>query len=165
MLKNLPFSLVFTISILLLSGCNLKTGTDAESAVISTDVTPPEVVAQDVAEPVEVEAVPTASYRVGAIEQFNQAKFETALADGKTVFLDFYASWCPTCRANTPIIDAAFDGSTDIVGFRVDYDNETELKKTYKVTAQSTYLVLKNGQELDRYLGALTAERLAGLLN
>lgn len=147
------------VAVLLLSGCNLNTGSVGDSA--SETVTP---VAKTVTSPVE-EVTSNGSYKVGAMEKYDRAKFEAALIAGETIFLDFYASWCPTCRANEPIVDAVFDGNIDAVGFRVDYDNETELKKKYSVVSQSTYLILRNGEELDRYLGALTADKVSELLN
>jgi len=159
---SLPFMAVITATIVLLSGCNFNSPNTASSNTV-----PPPAPTPNLEEKNDIVITETASspnYKVGAIQAFDQAKFDAALADGKTVFLDFYATWCPTCRANEPIIDSAFDGSTDVVGFRVDYDKEEELKKEYNVRLQSTYLVLRGTNELDRYTGALTAQRVAEFL-
>lgn len=166
---SLPFIVVVMAAALFLSGCNLNAGarsttssshepTSMTNTKTNTNAkTTSEVIAKDLAEPVT-------NYQAGAIQTFDQQKFDAAVADGETVFLDFYATWCPTCRVNEPIVNSAFDGSHDVVGFRVDYDNETELKKKYSVISQSTYLVLKDGNEVDRYLGSLTPSRMAILL-
>jgi len=142
--------IIIMASLLFLSGCNLN----AEPGDLAIFDHESEVMMNE----------DVISYQAGAIQAFDQQKFDAALADGKTIFLDFYATWCPTCRTNEPIVNAVFDDSIDTVGFRVDYDNEIELKKTYSVTTQSTYIVIRNGEESDRYLGALTQNKIAELL-
>lgn len=89
-----------------------------------------------------VGAADQTTYSAGAYQDFSQVAYEQALADGKTVILDFHADWCPTCRANEPIITSVFNSNTDtnIVGFKVDYDNEVELKRTFNVVSQSTII-------------------------
>jgi thiol:disulfide interchange protein len=159
---SLPFLAVLAVAITLLSGCNLNNPNTASSNSIPPPTPTPNVEAKN--EVVNAETASSPNYKAGAIQAFDQAKFDAALADGNTVFLDFYATWCPTCRANEPLVDGAFDGSTDVVGFRVDYDTETELKKQYNVRLQSTYLVVRGTDELARHTGALTASGLDELL-
>src|SRR3989344_7353244 len=45
--------------------------------------------------------------------EFNKSDYEKALISGKIIFLDFYANWCPICRAETPEIHAGFDSLTE----------------------------------------------------
>lgn len=101
-------------------------------------------------------------YVTGVIQPFDQKKFEAAQADNKRIFLDFYASWCPTCRANAPIIEAGLKDS-DVVAFRVNYDTATDLKKDYKVTYQSTYILLE-GESEKRKVGMLTEDDMKSLI-
>lgn len=85
---------------------------------------------------------------------FNQADYDKALANQKIIFLDFYANWCPICRAETPELYAGFDSlDTDrIVGFRVNYNDdqtdETEkaLASQFGIIYQHTKVILQNGQ-------------------
>lgn len=83
---------------------------------------------------------------------FDQEKYEVALAEGKTVFLDFHASWCPTCKANEPIIREVLDERRDegLAAFKVDYDNSEELQKQFDVRSQSTLILIQNGN-VDSY--------------
>lgn len=91
---------------------------------------------------------------------FNKADYDKAIASGKIVFLDFFANWCPICRAEAPEIKAGFDGLTrsDIVGFRVNYndsdtdDDEKELAKQFGITYQHTKVILKDGREVFKSL-------------
>lgn len=91
---------------------------------------------------------------------FQQADYEKAVKGGKIIFLDFYANWCPVCRAEAPEIQGGFqDLETDkVVGFRVNYndsetdDQEKQLAKEFGVTYQHTKLFLKDGKVLGKSL-------------
>lgn len=87
---------------------------------------------------------------------FNKADYEKAIAEGKIIFLDFFANWCPICRSESPEIKAGFDGliRSDVVGFMVNYNdsetdsNEKELAKQFGITYQHTKVVLRDGKEV-----------------
>lgn len=42
----------------------------------------------------------------GEIKPFSQVGFDALSAAGKPVVLDISATWCPTCKAQKPIIDS-----------------------------------------------------------
>ena len=102
-----------------------------------------------------------------AVQQFDKVKFETALAQGKPVIVDFAADWCPTCKDQKPIVDALMQEPRrkDITLFVADFDKETALKKRLKVTMQSTFIVLKGGKEVGRSTGQTDKAELAGLFD
>ena len=79
---------------------------------------------------------------------YNEEEFEAALKSDKVVFLEFHAVWCPICNALEPKIYAAFSElpSDKVVGFKADFDTETELKQRYNVISQHTHLIFKNGE-------------------
>jgi len=87
---------------------------------------------------------------------FKKQDYEKAIRDGKIVFLNFYANWCPICRAEAPDINEGFNSLTTdkIVGFRVNYnDSETDedekiLAKQFGVTYQHTKVILRDGKQV-----------------
>lgn len=87
---------------------------------------------------------------------FDEQKFDQAVAEGKLVVLYFYANWCPICKKEFPKMRAAFDQVSygDVVGFRVNFnDNETSeaeegLARTYGVAYQHTKVFIKNGERV-----------------
>jgi thiol:disulfide interchange protein len=95
----------------------------------------------------EVEEVTMASNV--SFTDFDQVAYDAAIAEGKDVFLDFHATWCPTCRLNAPNIDVAFESITaeNLVGFRVNFDTSAELQKTLGVVGQSTLVMVPGGDE------------------
>ncbi|MBI3485439.1 redoxin domain-containing protein [Candidatus Daviesbacteria bacterium] len=105
--------------------------------------------------------------------EFTKNDYDKALASGKIVVLDFYANWCPICRAEAPEITSAFDSlqSEKVIGFRVNFnDSETDgdekaLALQFKVPYQHTKIILKNGQEVDRIVDSLTKDNLLQEIN
>lgn len=104
---------------------------------------------------------------------FNQADYEKALAGDAPVFLYYYAKWCPSCRAEVPKMQAAFNDESvgAVVGFRVNYkDNDTDdyekdLAREFGIGYQHTKVALVNGERVlkspeqwdtSRYIAELT---------
>ncbi len=87
---------------------------------------------------------------------FSKSSYDKALKEKKIVLLNFYAGWCPICRAEAPDAKAAFDSlnNPDAIGFQVNYnDDQTDadekaLAKQYAVPYQHTKVVLKNGKQI-----------------
>jgi thioredoxin 1 len=82
---------------------------------------------------------------------FTQEAFDAAAAEGKTILVDFYAPWCPVCRAQEPKVTARLKGDfKHVVAFRVDYDSNAMLRKAMNVQKQSTLILFHGRNELAR---------------
>lgn len=89
---------------------------------------------------------------------FKKSEYEKAVMSGKIVLLDFYANWCPICRAEAPELEAGFNSLTSdkLVGFRVNYNDsdtnsdEKALAEEFKVPYQHTKIILRGGREVAR---------------
>jgi thiol-disulfide isomerase/thioredoxin len=103
---------------------------------------------------------------VSAEIPFNQAQFDAARAAGKPVAVVFHADWCPTCRAQAPVLKelAQSPELRPVTLYVADFDTEKALKKSLRVTTQSTIVVFKNGQEIARSTGDTQRDSLAALL-
>ena len=98
---------------------------------------------------------------------FNQAAFDAALAQGRPVIVDFAADWCPTCKAQKPIVQGLL-GETKrkpLTLFVANFDTEGALKKKLGVTMQSTFVVFKAGKEVGRSTGQTDKAVLAELFD
>ncbi len=84
---------------------------------------------------------------------YDAAKYQQALAENKVVYLEFWASWCPTCGAYEPRLLQAFDTMAkdqkyaNVAGFRVNYDTQNDLKQQFGVVGQHTHVIIgKDGK-------------------
>lgn len=94
----------------------------------------------------------------GEIKPYSQQEFDALAQAGKPVVVDVSAPWCPTCKAQKPIVDslAKQPAYKDVTIFMVDFDSEKNILKQFKVNMQSTLIGFKAGQETARSVGDST---------
>jgi len=107
-----------------------------------------------------------ASLASAAEVPFNQGQFDSAKAAGQPVAVVFHADWCPTCRAQAPLLKdlAQQPEFARVTLYIANYDTEKGLKKSLRVTKQSTIVVFKGGKEAARSTGDTQESSLASLL-
>jgi thioredoxin 1 len=86
---------------------------------------------------------------------YDAAAYDSAIKSGAPVAVVFHASWCPTCRAQAPVLKelAAEPKYKGLTLFVADFDKETALRQTLRVTKQSTLVVFNKGREVSRSTG------------
>jgi len=102
----------------------------------------------------------------GEIKPYTQAEFDKLAKDGKPVVVDVSATWCPTCKAQKPIVDGLMNQPAykDVTLLTVDFDSAKPALKKFKVSMQSTLVAFKGGKEVGRSTGDTTPEGLEGLI-
>lgn len=95
------------------------------------------------------------------------AAFAAAQAAGAPILVEIFAPWCPTCRAQQPILERleAEPKFKALKVFRVDFDNQKEIVRSFGVKSQSTLIMFKGQQETGRTVGDTDAGSIAALLN
>lgn len=89
------------------------------------------------------------------------SNFNEILAMGKPVVLDFWATWCGPCRKIAPDLEAlAQEYEGRIIVGKCDVDENAELPAEYKVRNIPTVLFMKDGQVLDKTVGAVSKKDL-----
>ncbi|EET61397.1 thioredoxin [Marvinbryantia formatexigens DSM 14469] len=76
------------------------------------------------------------------------------LESDKPVLVDFWASWCGPCRMVGPIVEEVSEERPDIKVCKVNVDEEQELASAYQVMSIPTLMVVKNGEIVNRSVGA-----------
>jgi thiol-disulfide isomerase/thioredoxin len=99
-----------------------------------------------------------------AAQPFNAKAFADAQAAGKTILIDVWASWCPTCRKQGPILDSVARERPNLVTYRVDFDAQKDVLKQFRVQSQSTLIVFKGSNEIGRSTGDTNADSIRALV-
>jgi thiol-disulfide isomerase/thioredoxin len=86
---------------------------------------------------------------VGGTGSFDQKAFEAAQAAGKPILIEVSAPWCPTCKAQAPILSRLRNEPRfqALVSFNIDFDSQKDLLQKFGVQRQSTLIVFKGKQE------------------
>lgn len=80
---------------------------------------------------------------------------EAVLKADVPVIVDFWAPWCGPCRMVAPILDeVAKEYAGKVIVAKVNTDENPEWATRYGVRGIPTMLFIKNGQEVDRQVGA-----------
>ncbi len=94
------------------------------------------------------------SQLAAAYPSFNEADYNAAMKAKSKILLHFHADWCPTCVKQERILTAMENSSllNGVKIFKVDYDHADALKKSFKVSSQSTLIALNGGVESGRVI-------------
>ena len=83
------------------------------------------------------------------------SSFDQLLAQGKPMVVDFWATWCGPCKKIGPYIEELAEqyGDQAIIG-KVDVDDNDELAMRFGIRNIPTILFIKDGQVVDKQIGA-----------
>lgn len=100
-------------------------------------------------------------------QDYSEQAFAAAQAAGKPILLDVHAPWCPTCKAQEPILSklSAQPKFKDFVVMRIDFDSKKNLLRKFKVRYQSTLIVFKGAKEVGRSTGNTDPASIEALLD
>lgn len=98
-----------------------------------------------------------------------EVNYNELAAQGKPMVLDFWATWCGPCRKIAPIIEELakdYEGQA-IIG-KVNIEESPELTDQFGIRNIPTVLYIKNGEVVDKQVGAaprpVLEEKLKGIL-
>lgn len=90
------------------------------------------------------------------LKHLTDADFDAEVLNAKeTVLVDFWAPWCGPCRMIGPVIEelaSEYEGKAKIC--KVNVDEAPELARRYKVVSIPCVMVFKDGQDVERLVGA-----------
>jgi putative thioredoxin len=88
----------------------------------------------------------------------NENDFEARVLEGSRgtpVMVDFWAEWCPPCRALTPVLErVAAEYGGRVILAKIDVDENMKLAGRYQLRGFPTVILFINGAEVDRFSSA-----------
>ena len=98
---------------------------------------------------------------------FSSSGFAAAQSAGKSILVEITAPWCPTCKAQKPILGKleAQPKFKDLTVFNVDFDSQMDVVRSFHATMQSTLVTFKGAQETGRSVGDTNPASIAQLLD
>nr|GMD01131.1 thioredoxin H2 [Ipomoea batatas] len=73
---------------------------------------------------------------------------------GRLMVVDFAAAWCGPCKMMEPIVKQMATKFTDVDFIKIDVDELSDVAQEFSVQAMPTFLLLKQGKEVGRVVGA-----------
>jgi len=100
-------------------------------------------------------------------QPFDAKAFADAQKAGRPILVAIHASWCPTCKAQTPILSelTADPKFKNLAYFVVDFDSQKDLVERFGARMQSTLVVFKGNTEEGRSVGDTNRASIEALLN
>ncbi len=97
--------------------------------------------------------------------QIDQSNFRDEVMNSpKPVLLDFWASWCGSCRAIAPTLDEIAAERSDIKVAKINVDEQSELAEQFRIMSIPTLLVIRDGQVVKQSVGAMPKGEILALL-
>lgn len=126
-------------------------------------------------------------FTVTTLDGVGFSLFDHLENDGRPVFLNMWASWCPPCRAEMPDIDAAAESHPDVkfigvaanddpaesaefalsigIGYTIGFDEDGSVARSYKVVGlPASYVISAEGVILEQIFGSITEAEINELL-
>ncbi|MBQ7923916.1 MAG: thioredoxin [Clostridia bacterium] len=99
------------------------------------------------------------------VKHVNQEQLEELVKGNKTVFCDFWASWCGPCRMLAPVFESVAEKYGDKAEFvKVNVDEEEALAVKYGISSIPNVLAIKGGKVAGNSLGFVPAPTLAAFI-
>lgn len=87
-------------------------------------------------------------------------ELESAIENESALVVDFWAEWCAPCKTIEPIMEDLAEEYEEVFFGKVNVENQRETAVDYDVSSIPTILFIKNGEVVDRVIGALPKDEI-----
>jgi len=94
--------------------------------------------------------------------EVNDNDFKETIKEYPLVLVDFWAAWCGPCKMMEPVLDElAEEYQGDVVIGKMNVDKNQNIPSRFQVSSIPTMVLFKEGEVVDRMIGALGKEQLS----
>jgi thioredoxin 1 len=102
---------------------------------------------------------------VAFVTELNSENF-SSFKENELVLVDVWAPWCGPCKLIGPVVDQiSIDFNGQLSVGKLEADSNREIVSELGIRSIPTILLFKNGEEVDRKVGALNKQQLTDLIN
>ena len=88
------------------------------------------------------------------VNQISTAEeFDAVLKANKSVFVDFFATWCGPCKMVGPVVEKVSEKMNDVTFIKVDVDEVGELAQRYGIMSIPAMFGFKDGEKVGEIVG------------
>ncbi|MBE6751344.1 MAG: thioredoxin [Ruminococcaceae bacterium] len=99
------------------------------------------------------------------VKKINSSEFQSEVLNGEGVALvDLFADWCMPCQMIAPIIEEISNEKAEVKFFKINVDETPDVAIKYGVSSIPTLLVFKDGELINKAVGAYPKEKIVELL-
>lgn len=107
----------------------------------------------------------------GSGQTYTEGLVRQELAAGKTVFIDFFAKWCSTCRvqdikvSELKAANPDYEANVTFISVNWDQHRNSQLARDLNIPRRSTLVVLKGDEELGRIVAGTSSDDIKALMD
>lgn len=99
-----------------------------------------------------------------SIPELTNGEFNSFVKEG-LVFIDFFAEWCMPCMVMVPIIEDLKEELKGKVKIgKLNVDDSEEIANKYNISSIPTYILFKDGKQIEQINGTMTQEELSNVI-
>ena len=99
------------------------------------------------------------------LQKINEDSFDSFIQSDDPVMVDFYATWCESCKAMMPILEKIVAENENIKIAKVDIDENRGLVEKYGLKSIPTLMVFQNGELKETSIGRIPKDKVLELLS
>ncbi|MBR4455833.1 MAG: thioredoxin [Solobacterium sp.] len=99
------------------------------------------------------------------VEQISSVEeFDAILKTNRSVFADFFATWCGPCKMVGPVVEKVSDVEKDVKFIKIDVDQVSELASRFGIMSIPTLLAFRDGEKVGEILGFVPEAQISALV-